>query len=164
MASINNNNYFAAIAPQILGKENKKKVTWNPRLPQEKKTGTVQATLETLFTAGRWIKDSSLVLPKVLPSGTPMINFRINTHHGKNFTVMEGTPEIKDGFLWLGIKLPQDLKEAALRAFCVSATEFIVGKMKFYLEKLGAHRINASIMMKKPSASEITLYVVVAFE
>lgn len=167
MATAATSNYYSAIAPhtsqRLAGKEfHHHKKSWKTRVP-EKKTSNVQTTLESLYSAGKWTRDTTLELPKVLPTETPMINFRVNTVHGKQFNVMDGNPEFKDGNLWLGVKLPSDLKDAALRNFCTSAVEFIVGRMKFSLEKVGARRINASVMMKKPNASEMALYVVVAF-
>eukprot|EP01102_Stenamoeba_stenopodia_P014693 TRINITY_DN490_c0_g1_i1.p1 TRINITY_DN490_c0_g1~~TRINITY_DN490_c0_g1_i1.p1 ORF type:complete len:167 (+),score=26.30 TRINITY_DN490_c0_g1_i1:216-716(+) len=166
MATAVTHNYYSAIAPHTsqrhVGKEFHKK-SWKTRVP-EKKTSTVQSTLETLFTSGKWTRDTTIELPKVLPTEAPMISFRTNTVHGKHFNVMDGTPEVKEGYLWLGAKLPSDLKDAALRNFCTNATEFIVARMKFSLEKLGARRINASVMMKKPTGSDMALYVVVAFE
>jgi len=157
-------NIYAPLSPAF-AKENKK--AWKTRVPEKKslnKNTGVQTILETLYSNAKWSKDPSVAFSKVLPADTPMLITRTNTYRGQHFSVVDGAPEMRDGCLWIGVRLPLEKNEAAARTACYAAAELLVSKMRTQLEKVRARRVNGSILMKKPTASEVHLYCVIAFE
>lgn len=172
------NNYYAPISsyapfkPSPLAKEIKlnnaapgSPKTWKSRAP-EKKPSSVNQALDTLFAGARYVRDDSIEVPRFLPHHAPLVRSRTNTHRGKNFSIFEGMPEIYDNNnLFLGVEVPTELTGEEKIRFCVSAVEYIAGRMKMVLEKTSARRVNASILTKKHSANApVTIYAVVSFE